>query len=69
MTGDDADVIRAAAAFRRSRRAMEDTEIRRLASEMPLTQLHLPARLVAGLTAADIDLLADALTESEADCG
>ena len=69
MTGDDADVIRAAAAFRRSRRAMEDTEIRRLASEMPLTQLHLPARLVAGLMAADIDLLADALTESEADCG
>jgi arsenite-transporting ATPase len=69
MTGDDADVIRAAAAFRRSRRAMEDTEIRRLASEMPLTQLHLPARLVAGLTAADIDLLADALTESEADRG
>ena len=69
MTGDDVEVIRAAAAFRRSRRAIENTEIRRLASEMPLTQLHLPARLVAGLTAADIDLLADALTESEADRG
>jgi arsenite-transporting ATPase len=65
MAGDDADVIRAAAAFRRSRRAMEDTEIKRLASEMPLVQLHLPARLVAGLTSADIDLMADALTDSE----
>lgn len=66
MTGDDVEVIRAAAAFRRSRRAIENTEIRRLASEMPLVQLHIPARLVAGLTSADIDLMADALTESEA---
>jgi arsenite-transporting ATPase len=66
MAGDDVEVIRAAAAFRRSRRAMENTEIRRLASQMPLVQLHIPARLVAGLTSADIDLMADALTESEA---
>ena len=66
MTGDDVEVIRAAAAFRRSRRAIENTEIRRLASEMPLVQLHISARLVAGLTSADIDLMADALTESEA---
>tara|TARA_R110002110_G_scaffold195388_3_gene404892 strand:- start:1489 stop:2121 length:633 start_codon:yes stop_codon:yes gene_type:complete len=69
MAGDDVEVIRAAAAFRRSRRAMENTEIRRLASQMPLVQLHIPARLVAGLTSADIDLMADALTESEPDRG
>jgi arsenite-transporting ATPase len=66
MAADVADAIRDAAAFRRSRRAMESTEIKRLASEMPLTQLHLPARLVAGLTSADIDLMADVLAESEA---
>jgi arsenite/tail-anchored protein-transporting ATPase len=69
MTSVDAGVIRAAAAFRRSRRAMESIEIKRLANEMPLAQLHLPARLVAGLTSADIDLMADVLTESEAHRG
>lgn len=77
ITGGDVDVIRAAAEFRRSRRAMENTELRRLANEMPLAQLHLPARLVAGLTSADIDLMADVLeklvvesvAESEADRG
>jgi arsenite/tail-anchored protein-transporting ATPase len=66
MAADVADAIRDAAAFRRSRRAMESTEIKRLAREMPLTQLRLPARLVAGLTSADIDLMADVLAESEA---
>jgi arsenite/tail-anchored protein-transporting ATPase len=66
MAADVADAIRDAAAFRRSRRAMESTEIKRLAREMPLTQLRLPSRLVAGLTSADIDLMADVLAESEA---
>lgn len=66
MAADVTDAIRDAAAFRRSRRAMESTEIKRLAREMPLTQLRLPARLVAGLTSADIDLMADVLAESEA---
>ena len=66
MAVDVADALRDAAAFRRSRRAMESTEIKRLASEMPLAQLHLPARLVAGLTSADIDLMTDVLAESEA---
>jgi len=77
MAGVDGDVLRAAASFRRARRAMESNEIGRLANEMPLAQLHLPARLVAGLTSADIDLMADVLaesvtasvTESEADRG
>lgn len=69
LSGDDVDVIRSAAAFRRSRRAMESTEIERLSNEMPLAQLHLPARLVAGLTSADIDVMVDALHDSEADRG
>jgi hypothetical protein len=52
-----AKVLLDAAAFRRSRRAMESEELARLAAELPIPQVHLPARLVAGLTPADIDVL------------
>jgi arsenite-transporting ATPase len=61
LDADAAAVIAEAAAFRRSRRAMERTEIERLSTELPLEQITLPAQLVAGLTAADIDRLADHL--------
>jgi hypothetical protein len=47
-----------AAAFRRSRREMEAGEIARLARELPIPKVTLPARLVAGLTAADVRELA-----------
>lgn len=57
----------AAAAFRRSRRAMEAAEISRLAAELPLPKVTLPARLVAGLTPADIDELATALRAQPGD--
>jgi anion-transporting ArsA/GET3 family ATPase len=50
-----------AAAFRRARRAMEASEIARLATELPIPKITLPARLVAGLTAHDIDALAATL--------
>ena len=50
-----------AAAFRRSRREMEAGEIARLAAELPIPKVTLPARLVAGLTAADISELAGVL--------
>ena len=50
-----------AAAFRRARRAMEASEIARLATELPIPKISLPARLVAGLTADDIDALAGTL--------
>jgi len=50
-----------AAAFRRSRRSMEAEEIARLAAELPIPKVTLPARLVAGLTAADIEQLAATL--------
>jgi anion-transporting ArsA/GET3 family ATPase len=53
-----------AAAFRRSRRAMEAGEIARLAADLPIPKVTLPARLVAGLTAADIDVLAGTLRET-----
>ncbi len=55
-----ADLIDAAA-FRRSRRAMEAAEMARLAAELPIPKVTLPARLTAGLTADDIEELAGTL--------
>lgn len=64
--GDDAAVLLAAARYRRSRREMESAEIRRLAAELPLAQVHLPALTVAGLSATDVAALAAGLSpESE----
>ena len=50
-----------AAAFRRSRRAMEAAEIARLAAELPIPKVTLPSRLVAGLTSFDVEQLAATL--------
>ena len=61
LDADVAAVLAEAAAFRRSRRAMERTEIERLSAELPLEQITLPAQLVAGLTATDVDRLTDHL--------
>ncbi len=60
---DDAvvEVLRDAATFRRSRRAMEREALDRLASGLPLDQVQLRALPVAGLDAADIDALVDDL--------
>jgi anion-transporting ArsA/GET3 family ATPase len=63
LPDDDADVLLDAAAFRRSRRAMEANELDRLAADLPLPQVVLPARAAAGLDAADIDALAGRLGE------
>lgn len=59
---DDALTLAAAAAFRRSRREMERQELERLATELPLPQIRLTARPVAGLTADDIGAMASELT-------
>jgi Mrp family chromosome partitioning ATPase len=53
-----ADALVEAATFRRSRREMEAEEIRRLAEQLPIEQVTLPARLVAGLGPEDVDALA-----------
>ncbi|MEO1058992.1 MAG: hypothetical protein AAFY28_18955, partial [Actinomycetota bacterium] len=63
LSEDDADVLRAAAAFRRSRQAMERRVIERLSETLPLPQIELPALPVAGVAAADIGTLVDALIE------
>ena len=60
-TGADAELLRAAAAFRRSRLAMQRDEIARLSSELALEQWYLPMLPVAGLDAADVKVLAGAL--------
>ncbi|MEM8621398.1 MAG: ArsA family ATPase [Actinomycetota bacterium] len=59
---DVAQVLRAAAAFRRSRQDMEAREIERLAESLPLPRLLLPALPVAGIGASDIDRLVEAFT-------
>jgi len=50
-----------AADFRRSRREMERQELDRLADQLPIPQIVLPARLVAGLAAEDVTDLAAGL--------
>jgi anion-transporting ArsA/GET3 family ATPase len=55
---ETAAVLTEAAAFRRSRRLMEAQEMARLAEQLPLDRVLLPARLVAGLGPEDIDALA-----------
>ncbi|MEP6296763.1 MAG: ArsA-related P-loop ATPase [Ilumatobacter sp.] len=66
---DDASVrtLVAAAAFRRSRRAMETEALDRLATGLPLARTTIPALPVAGLSAQDIDTLADGLVNGVAD--
>ena len=64
IDAETATVLTAAAAFRRSRRLMEAQEMARLAEQLPLERIVLPARLVAGLGPGDIDALAALITGS-----
>ena len=64
LAGLDDDVVRslvAAAEYRRSRRSMESEALDRLAAGLALGRITIPALPVAGLSAEDIDLLADRL--------
>ena len=56
------DDARAAAAFRRTRQTIQVAELDRLSAEVSLPQIFLPALPVAGLSPADIDVLADELS-------
>ena len=55
---DGAELLRAAAEFRRSRLAMQRDEIARLGTELALEQWYLPMLPVAGLDATDVATLA-----------
>ncbi|MEX2626115.1 MAG: ArsA-related P-loop ATPase [Ilumatobacteraceae bacterium] len=54
----DAAALADAARFRRARRALQRAEIERLGGTLPLAQVHVGHLAVAGLTAADIAVLA-----------
>ena len=60
---DDDDALAAAARFRLARQAQQDEQVARLSAQLPLPQVHLPFRFTAGLTPADVEVLADALLE------
>jgi arsenite-transporting ATPase len=57
----DADLLHAAATFRRARLAMQREEIARLGTALAIEQWHLPMLPVAGLDAGDVALLAGSL--------
>lgn len=56
-----AGALEDAADFRRARRSMEAGELARLSSDLPLPQVIIPARPVAGLVSSDIDEMAGEL--------
>jgi len=56
------EMLRNAEAFRRARRTVERHALDRLSERLPLEQVQLRALPVAGLTAVDIDALADELS-------
>jgi hypothetical protein len=55
------EALRAAAAFRAERRALQAEQLGRLNTALPLPQLHLPSLPVTSLGAEELDHLADAL--------
>jgi anion-transporting ArsA/GET3 family ATPase len=57
----EADSMRAAAAFRAERRALQAEQVARLAEALPLPQLHLPFLFGPDLGAPELGVLTDAL--------
>lgn len=58
----EADALRAAAAFRAGRMALQDEQLARLDEKLPLPQIRLPYLFDADLGPAGVDLLAAAFT-------
>ena len=59
----EAEALRDAASFRRSRQALQAEQVERLRDALPLPQLHLPFLFEADLGRNEIDALADALAK------
>lgn len=57
----DAGALRAAAAFRQDRVALQHEQVERLRRLLPLPQIHLPFLFTADLTPAAVDVLRDEL--------
>jgi len=62
----EADHLRAAAEFRRQRRALQVTQVERLARALPLPRVELPFLFSTEVGPSEIDHLASALAESVA---
>jgi hypothetical protein len=58
----EADLLAAAATFRRDRTALQDEQVHRLADQLPLPQLTLPFLFSADLGPPDLAVLSDAVT-------
>ena len=61
LAPETAAALEGAADFRRARRTMEAAELDRLSSDLPLPQVMIPARPVAGLVSTDVDVMASEL--------
>jgi anion-transporting ArsA/GET3 family ATPase len=61
LAPDEAMTLAAAAEFRDRRQQLQQAQVARLASALPLPQLHLPSLFTVDLGPADIDQLAAAL--------
>ena len=62
--GDEADEdLVKAARFRLARQAQQAEQVARLSARLPLPQVHLPLRFTAGLSADDLERLADRLLD------
>jgi hypothetical protein len=59
--GPDAVTLAAAGEFRARRQALQQGQVARLASSLPLPQLHLPSLFTVDLAPSDIDSLASSL--------
>ena len=60
----EADVLREAAAFRRSRQQLQREQVARLSEALPLPQLHLPFLFTTEVGPAEIDHLAAAMANA-----
>ena len=61
LLAGEAEALRAAAAFRAERGALQAEQLARLSESLPLPQLHLPALPVTALGGAELERLADEL--------
>jgi hypothetical protein len=59
----EAELLADAAAFRRVRTGLQETQLRRMAEDLPLPQVHLPFLFTSELGRAELDTLADAMVE------
>ncbi|HVM07805.1 MAG TPA: ArsA-related P-loop ATPase [Acidimicrobiales bacterium] len=62
ISGDQAQALREAAAFRLSRQALQEEQLGRLASGLPLPQFRLPYLFTPEIGPHELDVLANALT-------